>query len=250
VDGRNQTRYVFEKTRFKIRGPEPDHELRAFVQEERFDYLHGVARSHEYPVVHERKILFARPEYWIITDHLQAAEPHHYDLIFHLADEAWQQVETVAGEESCLVHAPHLVLAQPASKDVTLFVEDGYVSRTYGVKHPAPVLRFARCATNATFHTVLYPYKNQNQRPQIHVTPIPVCRNNHLCSPGEAFALQITITQDGEQFNDLYFNAASEGCYEFNGRAYNGRLFYLRQKPVATAENSHEGTDAKIASGS
>jgi hypothetical protein len=216
VDGRNQTRYLFEKTRYKIRGRAPDHCLQAFVQQETFDYLHGVAYSHEYPVVHERKILFARHDYWIISDHLHAADghDHDYDLFFHLADEAWGRVETAVQDNTCVVAAPHLLLAQPATEDVTLAVEDGYVSRRYGVKHPAPVLRFACRAADATFHTVLYPYQSEGQRPQITITPLPVCRNNRLCAPAEAFALRITICQNGEQLSDLYLNAAAEGNYE------------------------------------
>ena len=72
VDGRNQTRYEWRNNRFKISGPEPEREIKAFVHEPGLDYLYGVARSHEYPVVHERKVLFINGEYWVIIDLLES----------------------------------------------------------------------------------------------------------------------------------------------------------------------------------
>jgi len=65
VDGKNQTRYeprvIKEITRHargsvrhKVTGDAPEHEMRSFVSRPGFDYLHGVAVSHEYDAVHER----------------------------------------------------------------------------------------------------------------------------------------------------------------------------------------------------
>jgi len=82
IDGKNQAHYEVRRTKFKITGPHPDHELRTFITGETFDYIHGVARSHEYPVVHERKICFLRPDYWVICDELRADEHHDYELLF------------------------------------------------------------------------------------------------------------------------------------------------------------------------
>jgi hypothetical protein len=229
VDKKNQTRYVFQKTRFKVRGPAPDYELRAFISEDGFDYLHGVARSHEYEAVHERRICFVRGEYWIISDQLWAEDEHDYDLLFHLSDEAWGQVETATARQTRLVHAPHLVLAQPLDLGAQLFVEDGWVSRTYGVKHPAPILRFARRAANAAYHTVLYPYKVE--RPQIEMATLPARRNGKPCSPSEAFALSVTVEKGGERITDYYFNAdpALKGEYSFAGFTCEDSLLLLRQ---------------------
>jgi hypothetical protein len=230
VDKKNQTRYAFHKTRFKIQGPEPERELKAFITAPGYDYIHGIARSHEYPVVHERKLFFPWLEYWILSDFLPAAETHHYDLLFHLSPEAWQQVIVETAGNTCLVQAPHLVIAQPAEAQIQPFVEPGYVSPTYGVKHTAPIVRFACQAAGATYHTVLYPYGQE--KPRLAVAVLPVLANGRLCPPTEAFALSITIIRDGERYTDIYFNGTSEnpGCsYCFANYTYDGLLLCLRQ---------------------
>ncbi|MFQ5632796.1 MAG: alginate lyase family protein, partial [bacterium] len=76
VDGKNQTHYLNrgEGKRHKINGPSPDYKMKTFLSEAGFDYLHGIAKSHEYDAVHKRKIFFVRPDYWIVTDILTAEQ--------------------------------------------------------------------------------------------------------------------------------------------------------------------------------
>ena len=158
VDGRNQTRYEPHGQRFRIRGPEPGRELRAFSSQEGFDFIHGVARSREYPVVHERRIFFLRPEYWVICDQLHASEMHTYELLFHLSHEAYGKVAGAQKGTAPRIDSPGLALAQPLDSRVTVSIEDGYVSPRYGLKLRAPVIRFSVSAAEAAFFTVLYPY--------------------------------------------------------------------------------------------
>ena len=227
VDDKHQTRYEFQKKRFKICGPAPDYELKSFISNDSYDFVHGIARSHEYPVIHERKIVFVRPAYWIITDILHAAETHTYDLRFHLSAGA-HRVTASVDEGTALIDAPHLVMAQPRDPRVEIVLEEGYVSRTYGVKHPAPVVRFVRRGANAIYHTVLYPYRAD--RPDITVTTLPVRCEGRICAPTEASALLIVIQQAGRTFIDLYFNAdpTRKRTYRFANRTWNGSLLFER----------------------
>jgi uncharacterized heparinase superfamily protein len=163
VDGRDQIRYEFDKTRFRIRGPEPERELRSFVIGDEIDYLQATCRSHEYDAFHERRIIFVRGEYWIVSDLLSAPEPHDYDLRFHLSPEAQYRVTTQGN--SAL--APFIVIAQPSATRTTLSIEPGFVSPKYGVKHSAPIIRFSQRARNAVFHTVLVPHRGV--QPQVEV---------------------------------------------------------------------------------
>ena len=235
VDKMNQTRCCFDKTRFKIKGPEPEHRLKLFSSASGYDYVHGVARSHEYPVVHERKIFFPWLEYWVVSDVLLASEAHQYDLLFHLAPEAWQQVTVETSPESLAVLAPNLIIAQPAGTQDAFSaeqpaIENGYVSPTYGVKHVAPIVRFTRRAATTTYHTVLYPYRMK--RPRVAVAELPVDHSGRSCPPKEAFALSITITGDRGSYTDTYFDGASgnqEGLYRFGNFTYDGALLCLRQ---------------------
>jgi hypothetical protein len=244
VDGKNQTRYEFQKTRFRITGLAPDHELKAFVSGSTYDFLHGIAKSHEYPVVHERKILFVRPEYWVISDFLypidnfagnmlvagDALDIHTYDLRFQLSASAYGKVTTQKVGDTHLVNAPYLVMAQPWSPTMDVMVEDSFVSPIYGVKHPAPRVRYSRQGGVVVFHTIVYPYRAV--RPDVQVRSLPVRCDGRLCALNEASALEITIRQAGCIFIDLYFTAGPQGQppYTFANVVCSDTLYLSRRR--------------------
>lgn len=152
VDGRNQTRYEFHKRKFKIRGPQPEFELKAFSGEGR---VRGVARSADYDVVHEREIRLVNGQHVEIRDWLRSPSEHTYDLLFHL--NGFAQGHTVVQREPgrTVVTSPHLAFVQTA--EAACFLDQGWVSRSYGEKQPAPVVRFRATGKDAEFFTVLYP---------------------------------------------------------------------------------------------
>ena len=199
VDNKNQTRYEFHKKKFKISGPAPGFELKAFVSQPGFDYLHGIASSHEYPVVHERKMLFVKGEYWLICDILRAEEKHRYDLLFHLSASAFQRVK-LGYESNCIVvNSPNLLMMHPAAHSITAGIEDGYVSARYGEKQPAPIINFSHEGSNYCFYTVLYPYKQA--KPDIEIITLPVpdqLANNFLGKK----RLQIRTGKQGLRYSD------------------------------------------------
>src|SRR5712691_859194 len=114
VDKKNQTRYALRTTRFKIQGPEPDWQLKEQITGDNYDYLRGIACSHEYDAVHERRIFFFAPEYWIVSDIMRAEGLHDYDLLFHLSPQASQKVSVTRLQTALVVDSPHLVIAQPS----------------------------------------------------------------------------------------------------------------------------------------
>jgi len=107
-------------------------------------------------------------------------------------------------------------------------MEKGYVSPTYGIKHPAPIVRFARRAATTTYHSVLYPYGTE--KPRLAVAVLPVQHNGRLCPPTEAFGLSITIAAKGQALTDTYFNGTPrDGAYRFGDFSYDGSLLCVRQ---------------------
>ena len=248
VDRKNQTRYEHNhaKQKYKITGPAPEHELQAFMHAPDFDFLHGVARSHEYTAVHERKIFFANPEYWIITDVLTSATAHEYDLIFHLSEKALNKVIACFEEETFFVESPHLILAQPIESEVQCHLERGYVSPLYGVKHEAPVVRFTRHAANACFHTVLFPFKNE--KPELAIANLPVYAGEKLCDKNEASALRFTIANHGQRFTDYYFLAhrEREQEYRFADCTVRGKLLFLRVNESDEIVRLHHAPETKF----
>lgn len=229
VDKKNQTAYSLDKKIFKIKGPAPDRKLKLFVSGPGFDYLHGIGRSHEYDAVHERKIFFVCPEYWIVSDLLLAKESHEYDLLFHLSEQALGRISIAVEQGTLVVDAPHLVIAQAVDPGVKPFVEEGYISPSYGLKHRAPVIRFSRRATDACFHTILFPYKFE--RPTISVERLLVSSDTIMCPEAQASAICITIEKDGQQFRDYYLVAHRDPgrAYTFGDVTFNGTLLYFRR---------------------
>jgi heparinase II/III-like protein len=248
IDGKNQTRYEpGRKRKYKIKGPAPDHELRSFVCEQGFDYLHGIARSHEYEATHERRIFFIGSEYWIVWDILESEEEHDYDQLFHLSHRAQNKVTANARQGTIQVCAPHLVLAKSEAPEVSLEIEQGYVSHIYGEKKPAPVVRFSQRGQAAAFHTVLFPYRET--APGLIVRDLPVYESDGTPSPAGTHAISVTIEREGTRFTDLCMIAERGGRWRtFAGYRFDGTYMALRLAADGKPVRLHANRGASVES--
>lgn len=233
VDGLNQTRYQFHRKKFKLRGPEPVWDLRASHQWTDCEIVHGFAASTEYDAVHQRIIAFLQNRYWIITDILHAPRGHHYDLRFHLNDHAYGQTSIHWCDNMTLVESPHLLMAQPADPSTTVRVEEDFVSRTYGVKCAAPVIRYHKWAADAIFQTVLYPYAEQ--RPQIDVHRLPQPESSPYRVHALVAGLRIHMADDDHVYEDTF---RIHQDHERTGYDY----YYGRRTSQATVSFSRPST--------
>jgi hypothetical protein len=244
VDGRNQTRYSPGKHKLKVSGPAPRHALRASINAPSFDLLHGIAESHEYPVVHERLIAFIAHEYWIVCDLLHARDRHRYDLLFHLAHEAHGQVWQHERNGTCLVEAPHLSLAQCANQDMKTSIEDGFVSQRYGDKLPAPVVRTSQSGSCLAFHSVIYPYRHK--APILTARPLPVTTDGGLRACHRTQALAVTVDGNGAVTTDiwLFSTAARRRRWKVAGYSFDGTHLWLRENAAGELLAYHNGAGA------
>ena len=230
VDGKNQTRYVPGPHKYKVKGPEPEHALRAIVNKPGFDYLHGMVKSAEYDAVHERRIACVGGEYWIVSDTLTAGEEHRYDLLFHLSEQAHGRVSVREERGTCLIETPHLILAQCDTPGVTAGIDAGFVSYRYGEKHDAPVVRFTQRASNAVFHTVLYPYRKRP--PAIMMRRLGIwAEDGGTDGQSGAHAVCITIGQGDTSYTDCWFFAdgAPRRRWRYGNSCYDGSYLLLRK---------------------
>ncbi len=227
VDGKNQTLYEFHKEKFKIKGPQPGYELKAFISRPGFEYLHGIAKSHEYPITHERKILFLNGDYWIVCDILKARELHTYDQLFHLTAGAENKVSLSSDLGSLKVDAPNLVIIQPVQRSATVALEGGYISPAYGIKQAAPIVKFTQKAAECCFYTVLYPYKKE--RPSLSVSSLSVLKNDETCTPFIGQHMEIAIETAGRIYRDTIFIANEPGNYRTDNTEINGPVYYHRR---------------------
>jgi Heparinase II/III-like protein/Heparinase II/III N-terminus len=165
VDGLDQTPYRPGKPR---KGTIARGRLVARHGAPGLDVMLGEATSTVYEAVHTRRVAFVGEEYWVVEDRLAGDAPHRYDLRFHLAPDAWERVELSRRGDAHVVRAPGLALAIHGPG--TPRVEPGWVSPSYGVKHPAPVISVvADGAPDATFTTVVLPLADGAEVPETSV---------------------------------------------------------------------------------
>jgi len=229
VDGKDQTCYVPGEKKYKIAGPPPDYDLCEFTSQAGFDFVHGIARSHEYDAVHERRIYFINGEYWFIVDELRAPRSHRYDLLFHLTEGALDRTDLRQEHGTWRVDAPHLVLAHDAAENGAPELDRGYVSYRYGERFAAPVVRYVQEAEDAVFHTVLYPYREH--APEITVRKLPVGPVSGAETTDAGHAYAITIENGAPAVTDICFAAprGSSSPWSFSEYEYDGPYLFMRK---------------------
>lgn len=108
-------------------------------------------------VVHRRRLLHARPDYWVVLDDFRGRGQHGFDIYYHFApdvrvsvreEEPTHRTMTVCGQQAAL-HL-HLFAGEPWKGELlcgeTAPIQ-GWASRQYGEKTAAPVFR-ARLTTH------------------------------------------------------------------------------------------------------
>ncbi len=218
--------------------PEPKATLKHFISTTGFDLLKGQVSSHQYSAIHERTIFFLLPEYWIITDRLIADDEHDYDLYLHLASRA-QGLTSLETYDHChVIQSPNLLIAQAHVNEVKASIEQGYVSPEYGIKHAAPIIKFAKQKTGTTaFHTVLYPFIDQP--PTLQVRQLPVYQDGRECDLSVASAIQISLTIAGIHYEDYFFinHGATENECAFADINCVAQMLFLRLNQVGEVVN-------------
>lgn len=121
----------------------------------------GFARSAN-PVRHRRRVLFVKPDYWIISDELLGSGTHDLEFAFHFAP----GVELRKIGTSWLAAKNDKTFALvPAATDLEFRVAcgekspiQGWYSKDYGQREPAPVLLGkGRAVAARSFHWLLMP---------------------------------------------------------------------------------------------
>lgn len=151
-----------------------------------YDFLDVQHSGYEHlkePITHRRQIFFHKTDgYWIIKDILTGKGKHDFDLYFHFAPmsigvsslpkELIKKVKSIRNpiiegnfdvDESLVVKTKNmestnlLVIPVNTAFDLSLEIENGWVSYSYGVKVKAPVLRYKKTAIcPVEFITILY----------------------------------------------------------------------------------------------
>ena len=103
------------------------------------DVLSGEVVSPSYDAVHRRTMALVNDDFWVVHDRLRGGSPHTYAARWHLDPAAQGRTVVTLDDQQTTVSAPGLTLLVPRwCGEVT--IEDGWVSPTYGMKLPAPVV--------------------------------------------------------------------------------------------------------------
>jgi hypothetical protein len=149
---------------FKWKDLPPVH-LEKSLSRGRLDYAvgsHGGYTRLPEPVRHRRRILFIKPDYWLVSDELTGFGSHQVEIFFHFAPE----VSARLLENGCLANngkETFLLLFLAPSTRFRLVSEaqspiQGWYSKDYGHRQPAIVLMGEIQATMPRrFHWLLWP---------------------------------------------------------------------------------------------
>jgi hypothetical protein len=203
VDGKGQLRHV-NKANWTH---SPLKKLpNTWVSTSDFDYVEAVydegyaekKESIDRSVHHSRRILFIKPDYWILWDVLAGTGKHRFDQLFHFAlmnveiDDSSKIVRTENQNGANLFIYP-LLPGQVSLKKVDGQINpiQGWISTAYGQKEPAPAIIYSQVAqTPAVFLCALIPVANS--LPQLFdVTMMPVMHEQQTLPVDRAVALCI-----------------------------------------------------------
>lgn len=151
VDGLDQTPY----RRGSPKRPTSQARIVRRVSGAHFDAIEAEATSPQHEVVHTRRVVFPQRGYWVVHDHLAGAAAHRYEARWHLPVEAQDRATIERLPHQTIVRTPSAVFVVPAGPAVE--IEPGWVSPSYGVKQPAPIVVIRATAINADIVTVVSP---------------------------------------------------------------------------------------------
>lgn len=104
------------------------------------DVARATVESPCYDAVHTRTVAFVRGRYWLVHDVVEAPTRHAYAIRWHLDPRCDGAVRVAHGRDQHAVDGPGVRLLVEAAAGAETVVAPGWVSPTYGVRVPAPVV--------------------------------------------------------------------------------------------------------------
>lgn len=193
---------------------------------EYIDAVHDGYAHKPAAVVHRRRLIYIRPDYWIVLDDLLGRGKHDYEFLYHFASDARLTIfgEENRGEIDCRANIGDagLQLMLYASAPLRASVEcgqyepiQGWSSQRYGERVPSPVLRASvREEAPVSMMSFLVPGKRSVESRRFQAN------SNH------AMAAAI---RDGE-FDDVAATIAIDGDLNMLDCTMRGEFFWMRMQ--------------------
>lgn len=142
--------------------PDSDPQVLCWHAGPQFDFAAGSITGKG--ITHQRSVLFVKPSYWVVVDHVTGEGEHRLTRLFHFPRVAIQTADNAA--QTQFPDGTNIrVAGDPAAK---LEMREGYLPGGSAQADPAPVAAFdVTCALPATFVTVLTPFAADTELPRI-----------------------------------------------------------------------------------
>jgi hypothetical protein len=129
----------------------PGAQLHAWLSTDSFDFAdasHDGYTKLPDPVSHRRRVIFVKPDYWILIDDLSGTAAHTVEVRFQFApmdvriDESGFARATRDGRRGLFVRAVASVPVEARLREGGRSPMEGWISRDYGQLEPAPLLAY------------------------------------------------------------------------------------------------------------
>lgn len=115
-------------------------------------------------LTHRRSVLFVRPGYWLVADHVLGTGEHDLTRLFHFP----RGKAEADGQTARTQFADGLNIAVSAADEAALQMRRGWIPTGGATAEEAPVAAFVRHAPlPAAFATVLFPFAHPAEQPEI-----------------------------------------------------------------------------------
>lgn len=168
-----------------------------WITHETFDFVSGQHDGYMRlpdPVAHSRSILFLKDNYWVVRDSLRCKGLHKAELRFHFVSLAKPELHVVNEQGFVREIDTGFEIHSFAQGGGTWTPEDGWVSKCYGQRDPAPVYVFSvQLEGDGDVITFLLPPKGSRSR----VCEINVEGGRGFTITGENSTDIIMVRRDG-----------------------------------------------------
>ncbi len=238
VDQRSQLRHADEKN--WVSSP-PQKQPNVWISNQNFDYLEsrydeGYGNRKEdvlRGITHTRRILFVKPDYWILWDIVDGAGSHSAEQLFHFAAET--EVEFFDQKNIRVNYAagPALLISNLAGElAFTKMIGEekpiqGWISPEYGSKTAAPVVGIESSGEMPrVFVSILYPAENAAALDQLKIELLPVESDGEFLNISKAAAVKI---QSKNSVDHILLAPVVVGEKQFRSNKTTSQLFLHRQ---------------------
>ncbi|MCD4656356.1 MAG: heparinase II/III family protein [Planctomycetes bacterium] len=234
-----------------------------------YDFADAISDGYRWiGVLHNRRVLFVKSDYWIVTDFLpgpsyygtsfQTSGYHEFDWLAHFQPTELE-IDNVAKRIYTKNEDANLVLIPLNADEVEIRESEGPVSTPSGAKDAPYISLHQEGMAFVQYQTLLFPYEGK-ERPEINITNLKTDKVNRDYRKNIGYEIDILNRKDIFLESGNSTEKTSFGKYEFCGKtahiqnaetskaqyllleadylSFDGKLIFYAPKPIEAIEFS------------